>query len=133
MTNTLTQREQEILKLSSEGKTADVIAQILGIKKRTVIFHRANIYSKLGVTTVVQACCKAVREGYIPAILLVVTAFVLIDGDDPELPYETPINIKPVKTMCTPEDFEEHDVALDEVCVEEGSSIGGVPVCGDEK
>lgn len=133
MTTSLTSRELEILTLSSEGKTADVIAQILGVKKRTIIFHRANIYSKLGVTTVVQACCKAIRDGYIPVILIAGAVMVLIDNSSQELPYIAPTNIKSTKTMCTPEDFEEPDEALDEVCVEEGTPVSGVPSCGDEK
>jgi len=131
MTLPLTPREQEILKLSSEGKTADVIAQILGVKKRTVIFHRANIYSKLGVTTVVQACCKAIRVGYIPVILLAGAVFVLVDSDEQEIPYTPPVNVKPAKNMCTAEDFE--DDKLDETCITDGIPVSGVPYCGDSK
>lgn len=126
----LTSREQEILKLSSEGKTADVIAQILGIKKRTVVFHRANIYSKLKVTTIVQACCKAVREGYIPVIVIFGAAYTLIDWNEPKIQYTPPKNVTQIKNMCMREDIN----VLEEVCTDkESMSISGVPICGDSK
>jgi DNA-binding NarL/FixJ family response regulator len=45
--NTLTQREEEVLKLVKEGKKTREIAEILGISARTVDGHRANITDKL--------------------------------------------------------------------------------------
>lgn len=45
----LTKREQEVLDHRGQGKTIKEVAQILHIRERTVKFHLANIYEKLGL------------------------------------------------------------------------------------
>lgn len=47
----LTAQEEAVFKLLPTDKTNKEIAEILGIKKRTVDTHCINIYHKLGVTT----------------------------------------------------------------------------------
>jgi FixJ family two-component response regulator len=66
---TLTERENEILALLTEGKQSKVIAASLGIAERTVAVHRANIMRKLNVRTIgelirlVLDTCGAERIG----------------------------------------------------------------------
>jgi len=47
----LTPRQQEILRLTAEGRTATEAAEILGLSPRTVEFHRLRIRKVLGITT----------------------------------------------------------------------------------
>ena len=61
----LTRREREILELRAEGLTAVEVATRLFIAPRTVSFHSANAYVKLGVHTLLaalQAMGKPLRE-----------------------------------------------------------------------
>jgi DNA-binding NarL/FixJ family response regulator len=58
----LTPREQEILKLMSEGLPNKAIATRLSISERTVTTHVANIYSKLHVNNRVSAIHEATRR-----------------------------------------------------------------------
>ncbi len=55
----LTAREREILRWTSEGKTAEIIGAILNISTRTVNFHIANVLTKLVAVNKVQAVAKA--------------------------------------------------------------------------
>lgn len=50
----LTEREREIATACCKGQRAKDIAQELGISKRTVDAHKANIYHKLGISNCVQ-------------------------------------------------------------------------------
>lgn len=59
----LTEREIEILKWTAAGKTADDIAQILSMKKRTVHFHVANAVQKMGVCNKTAAVVQAALSG----------------------------------------------------------------------
>src|SRR5206468_3297624 len=51
----LTKREQEILRLVSEGKSNGEVARKLWVTEQTVKFHLSNIYRKLGVTNRTEA------------------------------------------------------------------------------
>lgn len=64
-TITLTQREKEILHWLASGKSAHDIADIIGCKRNTVIFHIENAKEKFGVRTFQQAIVKAVLLGLI--------------------------------------------------------------------
>ena len=55
----LTAREREILRWTSEGKTAEIIGTILNISTRTVNFHISNVLTKLVSVNKVQAVAKA--------------------------------------------------------------------------
>lgn len=63
----LTDRERDILKLIFEGRCSSEVAQVLNVSKRTVDFHLARAYVKLGVTNRFQAFRRVVELGIISA------------------------------------------------------------------
>ncbi len=62
---TLTGREQEVLKLLAEGKSITDIATLLFISTHTVRRHRENIMKKLNFKNMIDMVKYAVAEGYI--------------------------------------------------------------------
>jgi DNA-binding NarL/FixJ family response regulator len=62
----LTQRENDILGLLSEGRSNRDIAQCLFLSEKTVKAHLAAIFRKLGVTNRTQAAMAAVSMGVGP-------------------------------------------------------------------
>lgn len=56
----LSEREVETLSWAARGKTSAEIAQILGLRKRTIDFHIDNARNKLGTNTRIEAVIKAV-------------------------------------------------------------------------
>lgn len=63
----LTEREREILKLIFDGRCSSEVAQTLCVSKRTVDFHLARAYVKLGVSNRFQAFRRAVELGIVNA------------------------------------------------------------------
>ena len=63
--STLTQRELEILRALSNGRTTREIADQLFISPRTVSTHQSNIYGKLGVNTQAAAVAYAYQHGLV--------------------------------------------------------------------
>ncbi|MCL5105012.1 MAG: helix-turn-helix transcriptional regulator [Armatimonadetes bacterium] len=63
----LTDRECEILRLIFEGRCSSEVAQSLCVSKRTVDFHLARAYVKLGVSNRFQAFKRAVELGIVGA------------------------------------------------------------------
>lgn len=61
----LTDRERDILKLIFDGKCSNEVAETLCVSKRTVDFHLARAYVKLGVSNRFQAFKRAVELGII--------------------------------------------------------------------
>jgi DNA-binding CsgD family transcriptional regulator len=61
----LSKREIQVLSLESSGETSKEVAARLFVSRRTVEFHLANIYEKLGVNTRLQAFLCAARLGLI--------------------------------------------------------------------
>lgn len=59
----LSPREAEILQLILIGKTNKAIASEIYISEKTVEFHLANIYDKIGVRTRMLAGVWAIRHG----------------------------------------------------------------------
>lgn len=59
----LTRREMQILRLIARGNMNKEIAEELGISKRTVEFHRANIMEKLSLRNLSELVRFAVAEG----------------------------------------------------------------------
>jgi DNA-binding NarL/FixJ family response regulator len=59
----LTPREIEVLRQVVDGKTNQEIAFALGISEKTVEKHLEGVFTKLGVTSRVEAAVHAVREG----------------------------------------------------------------------
>lgn len=54
----LTERELEVLRLTSEGLLPEEVGERLGIAKRTVTTHLQHVYAKLHVRTRAQAVAK---------------------------------------------------------------------------
>lgn len=63
----LTDREREILRLIFDGRCSSEVAGTLRVSKRTVDFHLARAYVKLGVTNRFQAFKRAVELGIVSA------------------------------------------------------------------
>jgi len=61
----LTSREKEILKLIAEGKKNKEIANLLGIRLRTVQAHRANVMDKLRLHDRTELVKYAIRKGMV--------------------------------------------------------------------
>ncbi|MEM9906125.1 MAG: response regulator transcription factor [Cyanobacteria bacterium P01_D01_bin.44] len=59
----LTERELDVLKLLTKGKSNQEIAKALSISEGTVKFHVNNILSKLGVSDRTQAVVTALKRG----------------------------------------------------------------------
>ena len=59
----LTERELEILRLTSQGLSAARIADMLHISPRTVTNHKQNIYTKMGVKSTPEMIYKAKEAG----------------------------------------------------------------------
>jgi two-component system, NarL family, response regulator NreC len=60
---TLTARERQVLQLTAEGHTSAQIASQLGIGRRTVETHRANIYAKVPIASQMDLIALALRHG----------------------------------------------------------------------
>ena len=63
----LTEREREILRLIFDGKSSSEVARVIAVSKRTVDFHLARAYVKLGVANRYQAFKRAIELGIINA------------------------------------------------------------------
>lgn len=61
----LSDREIETLTWLARGKTADEIAELLGLSRRTIHFHVESARTKLGVATRTEAAIKATLGGMI--------------------------------------------------------------------
>ena len=73
----LTQREVEVLRLVAQGLDNEAIAQNLSVTRQTVQNHVSTIYSKLGVTSRVEATLYAFRHKLVS---------VLPSGSAPDAP-----------------------------------------------
>lgn len=65
-TESLTEREVDVLRLIARGLSNKEIARDLGIGEKTVKTHVSNILSKLGILSRTQAALYAVRIGLVP-------------------------------------------------------------------
>jgi two-component system nitrate/nitrite response regulator NarL len=65
VTETLTNREQEVLRLLAQGLTNKAIAHQLGITEHTVKFHVNAIMSKLDAQSRTDAVIRATRAGLV--------------------------------------------------------------------
>ena len=61
----LTEREREILRLIFSGRCSSEVAVIMSVSKRTVDFHLARAYAKLGATNRYQAFRRAAQLGLV--------------------------------------------------------------------
>ena len=61
----LSPREIEILRHIAVGETSKEIALALGIRERTVNWHIANVFAKLGAGSRAQAVAMAMEQGVV--------------------------------------------------------------------
>lgn len=61
----LTDRERDVLKLVAEGYTAQEIADVLVISRKTVEGHRTSLMEKLGIHNRIELVKYALRKGII--------------------------------------------------------------------
>jgi DNA-binding NarL/FixJ family response regulator len=64
-TQRLTARQQEVLRLFAEGRTAKEVAALLKISVRTAEAHKAHILEALGLRTIAELVHYAIRNGII--------------------------------------------------------------------
>jgi DNA-binding NarL/FixJ family response regulator len=64
-TESLTQRETEVLKLSAKGYSAPQIAELLNISRHTVSGYLKDVYRKLRISSRAEATLEAARRGYV--------------------------------------------------------------------
>jgi two-component system, NarL family, response regulator YdfI len=62
----ITSRETDVLRLLAEGLVNKDIATRLGISEHTVKFHISSILDKLGASTRTEAVARGIRRGLIP-------------------------------------------------------------------
>jgi DNA-binding CsgD family transcriptional regulator len=62
---TMTARQQEVLKLLAEGETTQTAAEILGVRESTVRSHVEKMRTKLGVNTRAALVANGFRFGYL--------------------------------------------------------------------
>ena len=66
MSEEITSRETEVLRMLAEGLVNKDIAARLGISEHTVKFHISSILDKLGASTRTEAVTLGIRRGLIP-------------------------------------------------------------------
>jgi DNA-binding NarL/FixJ family response regulator len=62
----ITSRETDVLRMLAEGLVNKDIATRLGISEHTVKFHISSILDKLGASTRTEAVALGIRRGLIP-------------------------------------------------------------------
>ena len=61
----LSSREKEVLKLIADGKSNKEIAELLSVSVRTIESHRASILDKLNLKSTADIVKYAIRKGYV--------------------------------------------------------------------
>ena len=59
----LSDRQRQVLKLLTEGRTAKEIAESLDVSRKTVDSHRQNIMDKLGLDSIAALTKYAIQQG----------------------------------------------------------------------
>lgn len=70
MTDKITKREMQILKLIANENTIEQIARELNISTSTVESHRRNMFQKMGVKTSIGLLKEAIKRNWISADLV---------------------------------------------------------------
>lgn len=63
--NDLTSRELEVLQLLAQGMNNRAIAESMSVSERTVHAHLSNIFTKMGVSSRLEAVLFAIRRGWL--------------------------------------------------------------------
>jgi two-component system, NarL family, invasion response regulator UvrY len=61
----LNEREIRLLTMMAEGHTAEQMAELIGLGKKTVEMHRQKLKKKLGLTNMAEITLYAFRHGYL--------------------------------------------------------------------
>jgi DNA-binding NarL/FixJ family response regulator len=61
----LTAREQDVVRLVTDGRSNDEIGATLGIGSKTVETHLSRIFERFGVSSRAELAARAVREGWL--------------------------------------------------------------------
>ncbi|MBI2867440.1 MAG: response regulator transcription factor [Chloroflexi bacterium] len=65
VTESLSEREKDVLRLAAQGKGNKEIAVHLSLSDRTVQAHLSRIFNKLGVASRTEAVIKGLRQGWL--------------------------------------------------------------------
>ena len=65
MSESLTEREAEVLEAVAQGWSNKEVSEALHISPHTVQVHLSNIFGKLGVRTRTEAVLYAIRQGWV--------------------------------------------------------------------
>jgi DNA-binding CsgD family transcriptional regulator len=82
-TNPLSQREKDVARVLSLGKSNKQIALELGISSRTVEFHLKNVYTKLGAASRTEAILKLAERGLLKPTGAVPVESTVAETSDP--------------------------------------------------
>ncbi len=63
MTGSISEREGEVIRQLASGKRPKEIALIMNLSYHTIVTHKRNIYSKLGINNTVELAMYAARTG----------------------------------------------------------------------
>lgn len=61
----LTERQKQVFELVAQGYTSEEIGELLHLSTKTVMRHRANIYSRLGTSNLAELIKLAIRLGLV--------------------------------------------------------------------
>jgi two-component system, NarL family, nitrate/nitrite response regulator NarL len=61
----LTERERDVIQRLARGMSNKEIAAALGVSERTVKFHVASLFTKLGASNRTEAVTRAVHAGLV--------------------------------------------------------------------
>jgi DNA-binding CsgD family transcriptional regulator len=61
----LTEREREVLVLSSKGMPVKQMARLLDLSRWTVVDYRQRVHKKLAVSTAIEAAVIAAKAGLV--------------------------------------------------------------------
>lgn len=59
----LTEKEMQVLSLTSKGNSNKSIASTINVSERTVEFHKTNIYSKTGIKSLAEMIAYGIKNG----------------------------------------------------------------------
>ena len=63
MTGSISDREIEVIMQLVTGKRPKEIAEVMSLSYHTIVTHKRNIYSKLGISNTIELAMYAVKTG----------------------------------------------------------------------